>query len=85
MYLSNFVSRNDGFFIASVLSHAKYSNPRARRFLAFEREDEFVFKGHAGKVPVVGVLVIEGDKVAEWREYYDRAELLEAMGVEGDF
>ena len=41
MYLSNFVSRNDGFFIASVLSHAKYSNPRARRFLAFEREDEF--------------------------------------------
>lgn len=50
-----------------------------------EREDEFVFKGHAGKVPVVGVLVIEGDKVAEWREYYDRAELLEAMGVEGDF
>lgn len=50
-----------------------------------EREDEFVFKGHAGKVPVVGVLVIEGDKVAEWREYYDRAELLEAMGIEGDF
>lgn len=50
-----------------------------------ERQDEFVFKGHEGKVPVVGVLVIRGDKVKEWREYYDRAELLEAMGVEGDF
>ena len=50
-----------------------------------ERQDEFTFKGHEGKVPVVGVLVIEGDKVKEWREYYDRAELLEAMGVEGDF
>lgn len=50
-----------------------------------ERQDEFVFKGHEGKVPVVGVLVISGDKVKEWREYYDRAELLEAMGVEGDF
>lgn len=50
-----------------------------------ERWDEFTFKGNEGRVPVVGVLVIEGDKVKEWREYYDRAELLEAMGVEGDF
>lgn len=50
-----------------------------------ERQDEFTFKGHDGKVPVVGVLVVEGDKIKEWREYYDRAELLEAMGVEGDF
>ena len=50
-----------------------------------EREDEFTFKGHEGKVPVVGVLVVEGDKIKEWREYYDRAELLEEMGVEGDF
>jgi uncharacterized protein (TIGR02246 family) len=50
-----------------------------------ERTDEFTFKGHKGKVPVVGVLVIAGDKVKEWREYYDRAELLEAMGVKQDF
>lgn len=50
-----------------------------------ERTDEFTFKGNQGKVPVVGVLVIQGDKVKEWREYYDRAELLEAMGVKGDF
>lgn len=50
-----------------------------------ERTDEFTFKGRHGKVPVVGVLVIQGDKVKEWREYYDRAELLGAMGVKGDF
>lgn len=50
-----------------------------------ERTDEFTFKGRHGKVPVVGVLVIAGDKVKEWREYYDRAELLGAMGVKGDF
>ena len=50
-----------------------------------ERTDEFTFKGHSGKVPVVGVLVVEGDKIKEWREYYDRAELLEAMGMKENF
>ena len=50
-----------------------------------ERTDNFTFKGHTGSVPVVGVLEIENGKVKEWREYYDRAELLEAMGVKGDF
>lgn len=46
-----------------------------------ERVDDFVYKGHAGKVPVVGVLLVEGDKVKEWREYYDRAQLTREMGV----
>lgn len=50
-----------------------------------ERTDTFTFKGHKGSVPVVGVLEIRDGKVAEWREYYDRKELLEAMGVEGEF
>ncbi|HVH49069.1 MAG TPA: nuclear transport factor 2 family protein [Sphingomicrobium sp.] len=50
-----------------------------------ERTDNFTFKGHTGSVPVVGVLDIKDGKVAEWREYYDRAELLEAMGVKEDF
>jgi limonene-1,2-epoxide hydrolase len=50
-----------------------------------ERQDEFVFKGKPGKVPVVGVLVIEGGLVKEWREYYDRAELLQEMGIKTDF
>ncbi|MBA4800461.1 MULTISPECIES: limonene-1,2-epoxide hydrolase family protein [Euryhalocaulis] len=50
-----------------------------------ERIDDFTYNGHAGEVPVVGVVEIEDGKVQEWREYYDRAELLEAMGVETDF
>lgn len=50
-----------------------------------ERTDKFTFKGHSGSVPVVGVLEIRDGKVAEWREYYDRAELLEAMGMKQDF
>jgi limonene-1,2-epoxide hydrolase len=50
-----------------------------------ERQDEFVYKGKAGKVPVVGVLDIRDGLVKEWREYYDRAELLREMGVKTDF
>ncbi len=50
-----------------------------------ERVDEFVYNGHAGSVPVVGVIEIENGEIKEWREYYDRAELLEAMGVKTDF
>ena len=50
-----------------------------------ERTDEFVFNGHHGKVPVVGVLEVEGDKIKAWREYYDRAELVAAMGLKEDF
>ena len=50
-----------------------------------ERTDEFTFNGHAGKVPVVGVLEVEGDQIKSWREYYDRAELVAAMGLAQDF
>jgi limonene-1,2-epoxide hydrolase len=46
-----------------------------------ERVDRFTYNGHAGAVPVVGVLDIQGGKVQEWREYYDRAQLLKEMGV----
>jgi limonene-1,2-epoxide hydrolase len=47
-----------------------------------ERVDDFVHNGHAGAVPVVGVLEVEGGKVKAWREYYDRAQLLREMGVQ---
>lgn len=51
-----------------------------------ERVDEFVYNGHEGSVPVVGVIEINDDgSIQEWREYYDRAELLEAMGIRADF
>ena len=46
-----------------------------------ERVDEFVFKGKRGSVPVVGVLLIRDGAVAEWREYYDRVQLLTEMGM----
>lgn len=50
-----------------------------------ERVDDFVYNGHAGAVPVVGVLEVQDGKVKVWREYYDRAQLLQAMGVKQDF
>lgn len=46
-----------------------------------ERVDEFTYKGKEASVPVVAVLEIEDGKVTAWREYFDRAELMEAMGL----
>lgn len=46
-----------------------------------ERTDRFVYNGKPGAVPVVGVLDIRDGKVQEWREYYDRASLLRALGA----
>lgn len=46
-----------------------------------ERVDEFTVGGNPGAVPVVGVLEIENGLVKEWREYYDRNQLLTEMGV----
>ena len=46
-----------------------------------ERVDRFVYHGKPGAVPVVGVLSFDGNKIAEWREYYDRAQLVSEMGA----
>lgn len=46
-----------------------------------ERVDEFVFNGKRGAVPVVGVLTISNGGVAQWLEYYDRAQLYREMGI----
>jgi len=48
-----------------------------------ERVDDFVYRGKHGAVPVVGVVEVEQGRVKAWREYYDRAQLLEAMGATG--
>ncbi|WP_421737266.1 nuclear transport factor 2 family protein [Caulobacter sp.] len=53
--------------------------------LYMERTDEFVIRGKAGSAPVVGVLEFEGPLIKVWREYYDRAHLLKAMGLAEDF
>jgi limonene-1,2-epoxide hydrolase len=45
------------------------------------RVDEVVYRGKHGECPVVGVVEVENGHVKAWREYYDRAQLLEAMGV----
>ena len=50
-----------------------------------ERVDNFVIRGHAGAMPVVGVIEIEDGRVTMWREYYDRATLLRGLALERDF
>ncbi|WP_332764418.1 limonene-1,2-epoxide hydrolase family protein [Phenylobacterium sp.] len=53
--------------------------------LYMERVDEFVIAGRPGSTPVVGVLEFDGPLIKVWREYYDRAHLLKAMGLTEDF
>ena len=50
-----------------------------------ERVDDFVYRGRHGAVPVVGVVEVEQGRVKAWREYYDRAQMIEAMGLKEDF
>jgi limonene-1,2-epoxide hydrolase len=50
-----------------------------------ERVDDFVYHGKHGAVPVVGVVEVEKGRVKAWREYYDRAQMIEAMGLKQDF
>jgi limonene-1,2-epoxide hydrolase len=50
-----------------------------------ERVDDFIYRGHHGAVPVVGVVEVEQGRVKAWREYYDRNQMLEAMGLKEDF
>lgn len=44
-----------------------------------QRVDDFHFNGRHGRVPVIGVLEIDGGLIREWREYYDRATLENAV------
>jgi limonene-1,2-epoxide hydrolase len=46
----------------------------------FERNDEFVYRGRAASVPVVGVLEISAGHVNAWREYMDLTTMAKAMG-----
>jgi limonene-1,2-epoxide hydrolase len=50
-----------------------------------ERVDDFVYRGKHGAVPVVGVVEVEQGRVKAWREYYDRAQMIEALGLKEDF
>ena len=46
----------------------------------FERSDEFIYKGRAASVPVVGVMEVSDGHVKAWREYMDLATMSKAMG-----
>ena len=48
--------------------------------MLFERSDDFVYKGRAASVPVVGVMDIGDGHVKAWREYMDLATMAKAMG-----
>jgi len=49
--------------------------------LLFERSDEFIYKGRAASVPVVGVMEVSDGHVKAWREYMDLATMSKAMGA----
>ncbi len=48
--------------------------------VTFERDDVFVYNGKAARVPVAGIMEVDGDKVQVWREYFDGYTMLKAMG-----
>ena len=50
-----------------------------------ERVDDFVYRGKHGAIPVVGVVEVEQGRVKAWREYYDRTQMIEALGLKEDF
>ena len=47
--------------------------------VVMERVDDVVYGGKHSRVPVVGVMEIDGGFVTEWREYYDHHTLVEAL------
>ncbi len=51
----------------------------ANGILYVERSDEIIVDGVSRFIPTMGVIEFAGDKIAHWREYYDRATLLNAI------
>lgn len=47
--------------------------------LYVERNDEIILNGQSRFIPTVGAMEFKDGKIAYWREYYDRATLLEAI------
>lgn len=47
--------------------------------LFVEREDEIILDGQSRKIPTVGIIDFSGDKISHWKEYYDRATMLNAI------
>lgn len=51
----------------------------ANGVLFVERNDEIILDGVSRFIPTVGVVEFDGDRIAHWREYYDRPTLLQAI------
>ena len=49
--------------------------------VTFERDDVFTYNGKDARVPVVGIMEIEGNQVRAWREYFDGLTMGRAMGM----
>jgi len=47
--------------------------------VVLERVDDFTYLGKHSRLPVVGIMRIVDGKVREWREYYDKASLVNAL------
>lgn len=48
--------------------------------LIVQRVDEIVIDGKRGECPAMSVIEFDGDKIARWLDYYDRATLARAAG-----
>ena len=44
-----------------------------------ERTDRYIIDGKVADFPVMGAFVVEGDKIREWRDYFDLAQCLEQL------
>lgn len=47
--------------------------------LFVEREDEITLNDQLRKIPTVGIIEFSGNKISHWKEYYDRATMLNAI------
>lgn len=47
--------------------------------LFVEREDEITLNDQKRKIPTVGIIEFSGNKISHWKEYYDRATMLNAI------
>ncbi len=48
-----------------------------------ERIDAFVINGHPVALPLMGIFVVTGDKISQWRDYFDLADYQQQLKAAG--
>lgn len=48
-----------------------------------ERIDAFVINGQRVALPLMGVFVVTGDKISQWRDYFDLADYQQQLKAAG--